>query len=57
MGADFVLKTDKTKPHEEIVKSIVDLFGEEPTVSFDCTGFEQCGRIALDVYHQIKFNN
>ncbi|KAJ8919061.1 hypothetical protein NQ315_016968 [Exocentrus adspersus] len=46
LGADFVIKTTGMN-EQQIVNKILELLGEEPTVSIDCTGVEQCVRVAL----------
>ncbi|XP_018562527.1 sorbitol dehydrogenase isoform X1 [Anoplophora glabripennis] len=48
LGADFVIKTLNLS-EEEVVNKIKELLGEEPTVSFDCSGAEQAVRVALTV--------
>lgn len=49
LGADHTLLIQKNMTEGDIVKKIKEILGEEPTVSFDCTGIEQCVRVALTV--------
>jgi hypothetical protein len=41
---------------EQIVKTIKELLGEDPNISLDCTGVEQCVRVALQVKNCCLFN-
>jgi L-iditol 2-dehydrogenase len=47
IGADYTLKIEKNMSEEQIVKTIKQLLGEDPNISLDCTGVEQCVRVAL----------
>lgn len=49
LGATHTLKIEKSLSEEQILKKIVELLGEEPNITFDCTGIEQCVRIAISV--------
>ncbi|XP_045467275.1 sorbitol dehydrogenase-like [Harmonia axyridis] len=47
LGADHVLKIERNMTEDDIVKEIINIMGEEPTISLDCTGVEMCVRVAL----------
>jgi len=47
LGADHALKIEKNMTEEQIVKKVHELLGEEPNVSFDCTGVESCVRVCV----------
>ncbi|XP_019877681.2 sorbitol dehydrogenase-like [Aethina tumida] len=47
LGADYTLLIQKGWTDVDIVEKVKELLGEEPTQSFDCTGQEQCVRVAV----------
>ncbi|CAG9856374.1 unnamed protein product [Phyllotreta striolata] len=47
LGADHALKIDRNMTEEQIVKKVHELLGEEPNVTFDCTGIESSVRICV----------
>ncbi|XP_019877682.2 sorbitol dehydrogenase-like [Aethina tumida] len=47
LGADYTLLIQKGWNDVDIEKKVKQLLGEEPTSSFDCTGQEQCVRVAI----------
>ena len=50
IGADYTLKIEKNMTEQDIVSRIKELLGEDPNISLDCTGAEQCVRVALQVH-------
>ncbi|KAF2893446.1 hypothetical protein ILUMI_12731 [Ignelater luminosus] len=46
-GADYILKINPTDSEREIIKRILEVLGEEPNISIDCTGLESCVRICM----------
>ncbi|XP_074030536.1 sorbitol dehydrogenase-like [Leptinotarsa decemlineata] len=44
-GADYTIKMERNMSEEDVVKKAVELLGQEPNISFDCTGLETCVRI------------
>jgi L-iditol 2-dehydrogenase len=49
LGADFTLRIDKSMTEDDIIKTIKTQLGQDPTVTLECTGAEQCVRVALQV--------
>lgn len=49
VGADYTIKIERNMTEQDIIKKVKELLGEEPTISFDATGVEQCVRVALQV--------
>ncbi|ERL94043.1 hypothetical protein D910_11326 [Dendroctonus ponderosae] len=49
LGAHHVIKIEKGMEEDAIVAKIVELLGEQPNKTFDCSGAEQSVRIALKV--------
>jgi len=49
IGAHYTIKFEKGMQEDDIVAKIKELLGEEPNKTFDCSGAEQCVRIALKV--------
>ncbi|CAH0558781.1 unnamed protein product [Brassicogethes aeneus] len=47
LGADQTILIEKGMTDDQIVAKVKQLLGEEPTISFDCTGQEQCVRVAI----------
>ncbi|XP_056644817.1 sorbitol dehydrogenase-like [Diorhabda sublineata] len=47
LGADYTIKIDRNMSEEDIIKKVVELLGQEPNKSFDCTGIESCIRICV----------
>ncbi|XP_072394653.1 sorbitol dehydrogenase-like [Diabrotica undecimpunctata] len=47
LGADYTIKIEKGMSEEDIVKKVIQLLGQEPNKSFDCTGVEQCVRVCV----------
>lgn len=52
LGADCTLKITKSMTNENIVERVKSMLGEEPTVSLDCSGVDQTGNVALDVFSE-----
>jgi Zn-dependent alcohol dehydrogenase len=53
MGADYVMKIRKDMQDKDVIAKIKETLGEDPNVTIDCTGAEQCIRIALQVLFEI----
>jgi L-iditol 2-dehydrogenase len=49
LGADFTLRIHKSMTEDDIIKIIKTKLGQDPTVTLECTGAEQCVRVALQV--------
>ncbi|XP_068910992.1 sorbitol dehydrogenase-like isoform X4 [Tenebrio molitor] len=49
LGADYVMKIRKDMQDKDVIAKIKETLGEDPNVTIDCTGAEQCIRIALQV--------
>ncbi|XP_060523595.1 sorbitol dehydrogenase-like [Cylas formicarius] len=49
LGADHVIKVDRSMTEDGIVAKITELLGDQPNKSFDCSGVEMNVRIALKV--------
>lgn len=49
LGADDTICVQGSDTDQDIVNKIVAVLGCEPTVSLDCTGAEQCVRVAIQV--------
>ncbi|KAJ8974405.1 hypothetical protein NQ317_014899 [Molorchus minor] len=50
LGADYTINT-RNLSEEDIIKKVRELLGEDPTISFDCSGVEQCVRVAVTMPH------
>ncbi|KAJ3664462.1 hypothetical protein Zmor_000025 [Zophobas morio] len=48
LGVDYTLKIEKNMTEVETVSKIGELLQEAPDVSLECTGVEQCVRVALE---------
>lgn len=48
LGADYTINT-RNLSEEQVVNKIQELLGEQPSISFDCSGIEQAVRIAVTV--------
>jgi len=49
LGANYTLKIEKNMTEEDIISTIRELLGEDPNITLDCTGVEQCVRVAVQV--------
>ncbi|KAL1506468.1 hypothetical protein ABEB36_005831 [Hypothenemus hampei] len=49
LGANYAIKIEKGQTEDEIINKILQLLGEQPNKTFDCSGAELCVRIALKV--------
>lgn len=49
LGAHHIIKIEKGQEEDAIVAKIVELLGEQPNKTFDCSGAQQSVRIALKV--------
>jgi L-iditol 2-dehydrogenase len=49
LGADFTLRIHKSMTEDDIIKIIKTKLGQDPTVTLECTGAEQCVRVAVQV--------
>lgn len=46
-GADLVYKVDVKDDEEITTKKILEVFGEEPTTTFECSGVQSSARIGI----------
>ncbi|KAJ8950185.1 hypothetical protein NQ318_003174 [Aromia moschata] len=51
LGADYTINIEHLSK-KGIINKIRELLGEDPTISFDCCGMEQCVRVAVTVSHK-----
>ncbi|CAH1173524.1 unnamed protein product [Phaedon cochleariae] len=47
LGADYTIKIDGSLTEDQIVSKVIELLGQEPNASMDCTGVEACVRICV----------
>lgn len=46
-GANLVYKVDVKDDEETTTKKILEVFGEEPTTTFECSGVQSSARTAI----------
>jgi len=48
LGADFTLQVKPDDKEKELTKALVELLGEQPDITIDCSGFQTSIRLAME---------
>lgn len=56
-GADYTLKVSPKDDTKELAQKVIDLLGDRPNITLDCTAFESSISLGLEVGVSLpKFN-